>query len=48
MQCPEIIKFAILFIFMGIFECVVFREHLLGYPLLLIGIIISVLEILDY
>ena len=47
MNCPELFKFALLFVIMGIFETVLFREHILGYSLLIFGIIISVLEMLD-
>lgn len=47
MRCQELINFCLVFIGMGILEVVMFKEYLLGYTLLILGVIISILEVID-
>lgn len=44
-MCIEIIKACIMFILMGFFELVVFNEYYLGYTLIFVGSIITLLEV---
>lgn len=47
MRCQELIHFCLVFIGMGILEVIMFREYILGYVLLILGVIISILEVID-